>query len=80
MKQLLLILFVFSILHSPFLIHNSAAGVIQLPRTGQTSCYDTAGAVISCAGTGKDGNLQAGVAWPNPRFSANGDFSPAIRF
>ncbi|MEI6209494.1 MAG: DUF1566 domain-containing protein [Desulfuromonadales bacterium] len=46
-------------------------GVVQLPRTGQTACYDASGAVIACAGTGQDGALQKGVAWPNPRFTDN---------
>jgi hypothetical protein len=45
------------------------AGVIQLPQTGQTTCYDTAGTVIPCAGTGQDGDIRAGVAWPEPRFA-----------
>jgi hypothetical protein len=49
------------------------AGTIQLPKTGQTICYDTDGNVIGCAGTGQDGNIQAGVAWPNPRFTDHGD-------
>ncbi|MBI5050104.1 MAG: DUF1566 domain-containing protein, partial [Nitrospirae bacterium] len=44
-------------------------GVIQLPQTGQTKCYDTTGIEISCADTGQDGEIQAGVAWPNPRFT-----------
>ncbi len=48
-------------------------GVIDLPRTGQTTCYDSAGAVILCAGTGQDGEIKAGVAWPSPRFTDNGD-------
>jgi len=48
-------------------------GVIQLPKTGQTKCYDTAGTEIACTGTGQDGDIQAGVAWPNPRFIDNGD-------
>jgi hypothetical protein len=39
------------------------------PETGQTICYDAAGAVIPCTGTGQDGDLKAGVAWPNPRFT-----------
>ena len=43
------------------------------PRTGQTKCYDTAGTEIACAGTGQDGEIQAGVAWPEPRFMDNGD-------
>lgn len=42
------------------------------PKTGQTKCYDAAGAVISCAtitGQGQDGALKTGIAWPNPRFT-----------
>ena len=49
------------------------ASAIELPRTGQTICYDTSGNVISCTGTGQDGEIQAGVAWPEPRFTDNGD-------
>ena len=41
---------------------------ITLQRTGQTKCYDSSGAEIACAGTGQDGEIQAGVPWPNPRF------------
>jgi hypothetical protein len=46
---------------------------IQLPRTGQTTCYDSAGNVIACAGTGQDGEIQAGMAWPSPRFTVSTD-------
>ncbi len=42
-------------------------------KTGQTTCYDTAGSVISCAGTGQDGDLQKGIASPSPRFTDNGE-------
>ncbi|MCX5885263.1 MAG: DUF1566 domain-containing protein [Proteobacteria bacterium] len=49
------------------------AGTVNLPRTGQTKCYDTSGNKITCAGTGQDGDIQAGVAWPEPRFTDNGD-------
>jgi len=49
------------------------AGTVDLPRTGQTKCYDTSGTEISCTGTGQDGEIQAGVAWPFPRFTDNGD-------
>jgi len=42
-------------------------------RTGQVTCYDENGAVIPCAGTGQDGDLRPGVAWPVPRFVDNGD-------
>lgn len=45
------------------------SGTIQLPRTGQTKCYNAAGTEITCAGTGQDGEYQAGVAWPEPRFT-----------
>jgi len=46
-----------------------------VPRTGQTLCYDAAdnGSKISCEGTGQDGEYQMGVAWPDPRFTDNGD-------
>jgi len=47
------------------------AGTIQLPQTGQTKCYNSAGLEIGCAGTGQDGEIQAGVAWPKPRFKVS---------
>jgi hypothetical protein len=46
-------------------------GEVDLPRTGQTTCYDASGNVITCPGTGQDGDLQAGVEWPVPRFTDN---------
>jgi len=46
-------------------------GVIQLPQTGQTTCYNTEGNVIPCAGSGQDGDIRAGVPWPDPRFTVN---------
>ena len=49
------------------------AGVVDLPKTGQTTCYDTAGNVIACPYTGQDGDIQAGVPWPTPRFTVSGD-------
>ncbi|MES0338361.1 MAG: DUF1566 domain-containing protein [Candidatus Magnetobacterium sp. LHC-1] len=39
------------------------ASTINLPQTGQTTSY----------ATGDDGDIRAGVAWPNPRFTDNGD-------
>jgi hypothetical protein len=39
------------------------ASPVQLPKTGQTASY----------GTRDDGALQKGVAWPNPRFTDNGN-------
>jgi hypothetical protein len=46
-----------------------ADGVVSLPQTGQTTCYNTAGAAIDCAGTRQDGQIRAGEVWPNPRFT-----------
>jgi hypothetical protein len=40
-------------------------------KTRQTTCHDASFNVIACAGTGQDGELQKGVAWPNPRFTDN---------
>jgi hypothetical protein len=44
------------------------AAPADLPETGQTTCSDATGTVVNCAGTGQDGDLRAGVAWPSPRF------------
>jgi hypothetical protein len=45
------------------------ATVIVLPKTGQTTCFDDAGTLIGCTGTGQDGDLQTGVAEPIQRFT-----------
>jgi len=45
-----------------------ASAPARVAQTGQTSCYDDFGIRIACAGTGQDGDIQAGVAWPSPRF------------
>jgi hypothetical protein len=49
------------------------AAAIQVHKTGQTSCWDDSGNVITCAGTGQDGEKQAGAAWPSQRFLDRGD-------
>lgn len=57
-----------------FLISTWAyAGIVELPQTGQITCYDEPGNLISCTGTGQDGEFRAGVEWPNPRFTISGD-------
>lgn len=43
-------------------------GLGVIPRTGQIQCYNAAGQVISCDGTGQDGEFRCGAAWPDPRF------------
>jgi hypothetical protein len=40
------------------------------PATGQTTCWDSAGTVIPCAGTGHDGEIQAGATLA---YTDNGD-------
>ena len=39
------------------------AGTVDLPKTGQATSY----------AAGDDGDIQAGVNWPEPRFEDNGD-------
>ena len=53
----------------------TSASIICLPKTGQTQCYDASGNVISCTGTGQDGELQEGITRPSPRFTDNGDMT-----
>jgi hypothetical protein len=43
-----------------------------VPQTGATLCVDAFGPIF-CAGTGQDGDVQAGVALPTPRFKDNRD-------
>lgn len=50
----------------------------RLAATGQTACFDTAGAPMDCAGSGQDGETRLGVAWPTPRF-VSGD-GPEVVF
>src|SRR2546423_12445159 len=47
------------------------AAAAHLPKTGQKECYDVKGKVVSCKGTGQDGDYQAGVPLPEPRFTDN---------
>jgi hypothetical protein len=46
-------------------------GSLTLSKTGQTNCYDAGGTAIVCNGTGQDGDLLSGEAWPNARFNDN---------
>jgi quinol monooxygenase YgiN len=56
--------------HDAAEVRPAAAHVLQ---TGQTHCWDASGAPISCAGTGQDGDIKAGVRSPMPRFTDNGN-------
>ncbi|KJU83032.1 secreted protein containing DUF1566, partial [Candidatus Magnetobacterium bavaricum] len=46
-----------------FLALSAHAGTVNLPQTGQTTSY----------AVGDDGTIKAGVAWPSPRFTDNGN-------
>jgi hypothetical protein len=54
-------------------VRGMSAGETALPQTGQTDCYNAAGEVVSCSGTGQDGELQAGMPRPQARSTDNGD-------
>lgn len=49
------------------------AGNSILPVTGQGRCFDVSGREIPCGGSGQDGELRTGHAWPALRFSVVGD-------
>lgn len=43
-----------------------------LAGTGQRGCYDRQGREVACSGTGQDGELARGAAWPSPRLVKTG--------
>ena len=57
----------------PTVCGRSAGRDTRVAQTGQKQCWDSKGEPIACAGTGQDGDIQAGVPWPTPRFIDNGD-------
>ena len=75
-KQSFALLFLAAIVSTGiFLLFPSLASAasVDLAKTGQSTCYNQTGVVIDCSGTGQDGEYQKGVAWPDPRFTNNGD-------
>jgi C1A family cysteine protease/putative hemolysin len=50
---------------------------VDLPKTGQTICFDAYGNVCLCGDLdcprNQDGRMRAGYPWPDPRFIVNGD-------
>ena len=69
-RKLVLMLIALFVLALPVTV---MAGTVDLPRTGQTTCTDTAGNVVACSGTGQDGDIRAGVSWPSNRFTISTD-------
>ncbi|MHB8811023.1 MAG: Lcl domain-containing protein [Desulfobulbaceae bacterium] len=57
----------------PVSLNTVHAALVDLPQTSQITCYDAAGTVIDCPGTGQDGDIRAGLPWPQPRFTDNND-------
>lgn len=51
----------------------AAPNFAPVADTGQQSCWNGVGNLITCPGTGQDGELQRGVQWPTPRFTDNLD-------
>lgn len=43
--------------------------------TGQHDCFDERGSRMDCAGSGQDGEVQSGLAWPEPRFIVDGEIA-----
>lgn len=66
---------IFSILILLTSIEICIPATIQLPRTGQTECWNWQEPFekIPCVGTGQDGEYQAGVPLPTFRFVIDGD-------
>ncbi|MBI5194448.1 MAG: DUF1566 domain-containing protein [Nitrospirae bacterium] len=54
-------------------VRSGQSGGARLWETGQTTCSDSEGNVITCTGTGQDGEIKAGVSWPSPRFTVSGN-------
>lgn len=46
---------------------------VTIAKCGKSFCYDSNGISVNCTGTGQDGELQSGAAWPSPRFIDNRD-------
>ena len=55
------------------LYNETCPSAVTLPRTGQTACWNAVGNAVACAGTGQDGDIRVGAAWPTPRFTDNGN-------
>ena len=53
--------------------HSATSGLAYVEDTGQKRCWDDTGSEIACSGTGQDGERQAGLDWPGPRFADNLD-------
>jgi hypothetical protein len=71
MQKLVSISYLSLLIFALCMLNAAFAATIQLPRTGQSACYNASGAVIACSGTGQDGDKLRGVAATSPRFTNN---------
>lgn len=55
-------------------LDNVFANLQRLPATGQATCYNAAGTLISCAGTGQDGAYQKGAAQRYNKYAIGSDY------
>ena len=62
---------VFDVKHSPASRMWPVRGQGRVPTTGQKQCWDVDGNPVPAAGTGQDGELQAGAAFTAQRFTDN---------
>ncbi|MFU8768247.1 MAG: DUF1566 domain-containing protein [Desulfotignum sp.] len=46
---------------------------LRVGQTGQKTCFNARGNRIDCHGSGQDGEFQSGVAYPDRRFTPDGD-------
>ncbi len=54
-------------------VRAGSPGLLPLTRTGQITCFDAAGTVAPCGGSGQDGEHRTGAPWPAPRFQELAD-------
>jgi hypothetical protein len=51
----------------------SGRAICPLLQTGQHACFDSDGAPRDCTGSFQDGDVRAGIVWPEDRMAAQGE-------
>ena len=73
MKSIYTILVTLSVLSFSSVTVFAAQPPVPVIQSGQVKCYLVNGTETTCNGTGQDGELKPGVAWPTTRFADNTD-------
>jgi len=55
-------------------LDNVFSNLQRLPATGQATCYNASGTLISCAGTGQDGEYQKGATKRYNKYAIGSDY------